>query len=66
MTMDIEKTIRSYAKIYRKALVEGKIKDVDDEITSYEKRLREGMCYSSGIRIYQTEIAVMMRSLING
>ena len=41
MTMDIEKTIRSYAKIYRKALVEGKIKDVDDEITSYEKRLRE-------------------------
>ena len=41
MTMDIEKTIRSYAKIYRKALFEGKIKDVDDEITSYEKRLRE-------------------------
>ena len=27
MAMDIEKTIRSYAKIYRKALVGGKIKE---------------------------------------
>ena len=41
MAMDIEKTIRSYSKIYRKALVEGKKKDIDDEITIYEKRLRE-------------------------
>ena len=41
MAIDIEKTIRSYSKIYRKALVEGKIKDIDDEITIYEKRLRE-------------------------
>ena len=41
MAMDIEKTIRNYAKIYRKALVEGKIKNIDDEITSYKKRLRE-------------------------
>ena len=41
MAMDIEKTIGSYAKIYRKALVEGKIKDIDDEIRLYQKRLRE-------------------------
>ena len=39
--MDIEKTIGSYAKIYRKALVEGKIKNIDDEIRLYQKRLRE-------------------------
>ena len=41
MAMGIEKTIRSYSKIYRKALVEGKIKDIDDEIRLYQKRLRE-------------------------
>ena len=41
MAMDIEKTIRHYAKIYRKVLISGRIKDIDDEITSYEKRLRE-------------------------
>lgn len=41
MAMDIEKTIGSYAKIYRKALVEGKIKNIDDEIRLYQKRLRE-------------------------
>ena len=41
MAMDIEKTIGSYAKIYRKVLVEGKIKDIDDEIRLYQKRLRE-------------------------
>ena len=41
MTLNIEKTIKRYAKIYRKVLVEGGIKEIDDEITSYEKRLRE-------------------------
>ena len=41
MTLNIEKTIKRYAKIYRKVLVEGGIKNIDDEITSYEKRLRE-------------------------
>ena len=39
--MNIEKTIKSYAKIYRKALVDGKIQEIDDEIASYESRLRE-------------------------
>ena len=41
MAMNTEKTIRSYAKIYRKALVGGKINGIDDEIASYEKRLGE-------------------------
>ena len=39
--MDIEKTIRNYTKIYRKALVEAKISDIDGEIAAYEKRLKE-------------------------
>lgn len=39
--MNIEKTIKSYAKIYRKALVDGKMQEIDDEIASYESRLRE-------------------------
>ena len=39
--MNIEKTIKSYAKIYRKALVDGKIQEIDDEIASYESRLRK-------------------------
>ena len=39
--MNIEKTIKSYAKIYRKALVDGKMQKIDDEIASYESRLRE-------------------------
>ena len=39
--MDIKKTIRSYAKIYRKALNTAKISDIDAEIAAYENRLRE-------------------------
>ena len=39
--MNIEKTIKSYAIIYRKALVDWKIQEIDDEIASYESRLRE-------------------------
>ena len=39
--MDIEKTINNYTKIYRKALVEAKISDIDGEIATYEKRLKE-------------------------
>lgn len=39
--MDIRKTIKSYTKIYRKALIKTKIPDIDAEITAYEKRLRE-------------------------
>lgn len=32
--MDINKTIRSYTKIYRKALINGKIPDIDAEIAA--------------------------------
>lgn len=39
--MGIEKTIKNYAKIYRKALIEGKISGIDAEVVAYEKRLRE-------------------------
>ncbi len=39
--MDIEKTIKNYAKIYRKALIAGKFPDIETEITSYRARLRE-------------------------
>lgn len=45
--MDIEKTIKNYAKIYRKALTEGKISDIDAETAAYEKRLKE--MYTSDI-----------------
>ena len=34
--MDIEKTINNYTKIYRKALSEAKISDIDGEIAAYE------------------------------
>ena len=39
--MDINKTIRSYTKIYRKALINAKISDIDSGIAAYEKSLRE-------------------------
>lgn len=39
--MNIEKTIKSYAKIYRKALTDGELPDIETEVTAYEKRLRE-------------------------
>ena len=39
--MDLEKTIRSYSKLYGKALCNAKIQDVDCELAAYEKRLRE-------------------------
>ena len=39
--MDIEKTIKNYTKIYRKALVDAKMREINDELTSYESRLRE-------------------------
>ena len=38
--MDIEKTIRNYTKIYRRALTWAKIADIDGEIAAYEKRLK--------------------------
>ena len=39
--MNIKKTIKNYTKIYRKALIEVKISDIDDETIAYEKRLEE-------------------------
>lgn len=39
--MDIKKTIRNYTKIYRKALIQARISDIDVEIAAYEKRLKE-------------------------
>ncbi|MGX8680132.1 MAG: hypothetical protein ACSW8B_01955, partial [bacterium] len=36
--MNIEKTIKSYAKIYRKALIRGKM---PNETDAYERRLRD-------------------------
>ncbi len=37
----MEKTIRSYGKIYRKALSESGIEDIDKKVSSYERRLEE-------------------------
>jgi len=39
--MDIQKTVRRYSKIYRRAIAEAKIPDVDAEIAAYEKKLSE-------------------------
>lgn len=50
--MDITKTIRNYAKIYRWALTAGNIPDIDAEIAAYEKRLRE-MYVSDNFKKYR-------------
>ncbi len=39
--MDIQKTIRKYTKIYRKALINAGISDIDAETIAFEKRLEE-------------------------
>ena len=41
MKLNVAKTVKNYAKIYRKALINGQIQNIDDEIASYEKRLSE-------------------------
>lgn len=41
MKRNVAKTVKNYAKIYRKALINGQIQKIDDEIASYEKRLSE-------------------------
>ena len=41
MKRNVARTVKNYAKIYRKALINGQIQNIDDEIASYEKRLSE-------------------------
>lgn len=64
--MNIKKTIRHYTKIYRKALIETKISDIDAETIAYEKRLEE-MYTSNNFRkhnIYPTTNAVHVYAVI--
>ena len=49
--MDISRTIRKYAKIYRKALVNAKLPNIENEVTAYKKRLGE-MYASENFRRY--------------
>lgn len=64
--MDIEKTIRNYSKIYRKALIAGKLPDIETEITSYRARLREMFASDAFKRhsIYPTTNAVHVYAVI--
>ena len=41
MKLNVARTVKNYAKVYRKALINGQIQKIDDEIASYEKRLSE-------------------------
>lgn len=49
--MDMDKTIRKYARIYRKALVNAESADTDAEVDEYKKRLGE-MYASEAFRKY--------------
>ena len=64
--MDIEKKIRNYSKIYRKALIAGKLPDIETEITSYRERLREMFASDAFKRhsIYPTTNAVHVYAVI--
>ncbi len=64
--MNIERTVNSYAKIYRKVLINEKISGVDDKTMAYEKRLKE--MYTSDIfkrhNSYPTTNAVHVYAVI--
>lgn len=64
--MDMDKTIKNYAKIYKKALGQVKVENIDAEIDSYMKRLGE-MYASEDFKkysIYPTTNAVHVFAVI--